>query len=1161
MNKNDGYQQNTQRTQSYSNLQNNPMSDSNNLTEALDPEITISNRSITDIPSSVFQSSKVLTTLTITQTKISTIPRNLTSLELLTSLVLTHSNLKQFENACGLTKLTFLDLSRNQIEYVPKSISLLQNLESLILNNNAIKYVHPEASVLTNLKVLDISENQIPSLPFDKMENLTSLNIADNKIEEISPGMLQSKYLSNLDISKNKISLFPESISAAVDLKHLNISSNRIQLIPSDVFMLTELINLNIRDNVIQQLNHLVGNLVKLKTLDLGKNQMNTLPHELASMKELINANGLKLDGNPFKEIPNEIKRKGVHRIINFIENLKDKVSWRRMKVVFVGQENVGKTSLMKILRKSSSKKLSHFLKKKKKEENLATDGIDIKEWIPEYSEYPQSFKESMNMLNLSPSQFEANKVIYSTWDFAGQDVYYPTHQFFMSSRSIYLIVFNMVDLVSSKVEYWLEMVKIRSGKTAKAILVGTHKDDKKCDKTYIADLIKKLKRKYGQRFPFLKTIIALSTKTGSGLDELKEAIFEQTKKESKMQEEVPIGYIQLENAINHKKKEVQYMSSEEFKRFSKPFIKSDDQVDDVLSFFHDVGLVTYLSKDNKTQSDGIVVLEPQWIADLFSSIISLKHNYVKNGILETGSLRQLWKDYDESIHENLLFILKEFEICHPLSSGHHLIPCMLPNVKPNDVIDVWDSDWKFPIGRSYTCPFIPHGFFGRLLFRLLQVLETDKFKYWGNAFTVDKDGEKVLCLYNDVTHCISVEVRSKGAKSDNRLLLQEITRCIDTLIDGYYRITPKIYIPCPHCIMEGFERVHEFTFEECVLNIGNSTILVCKNGGPKRIAMADRISSFLENTQRRRSPSQAEMDSSVHTELNIGSVAPDLLFSEYNNIIIPYHKIELGQHIATGGFANLYKSTYNGRTVAVKKFHNQGEDFDLLAESYRELQHETLIMSKLKHPNLVELLGICVTPLCMVMEFLELGSLENYLRGKKKVNLSWPLRVRLILNIARGAAKLHENDIVHRDLRSPNILVVSLDEHEDIVAKLADFGLSTSVGGSLQGVKDYNEYWTAPEVMEKKPYNEKADIYSFAIVMWELLQIGFPYEEFDEGFRTSHEKAVIEGRRPSIPDSTPRLYADLIRYCWDKKPEDRPSFDDIIEELERMQYECKFWD
>ena len=173
------------------------------------------------------------------------------------------------------------------------------------------------------------------------------------------------------------------------------------------------------------------------------------------------------------------------------------------------------------------------------------------------------------------------------------------------------------------------------------------------------------------------------------------------------------------------------------------------------------------------------------------------------------------------------------------------------------------------------------------------------------------------------------------------------------------------------------------------------------------------------------------------------------------------------------------------------------------------------------------------------------------YIDLMNRVMLDVPLRLSLLIHIAKGMQYLHSfpSKIIHRDLKSLNVLVT-----EDWIAKVTDFGLSrfTAMSGSEQMTGQAGTYqWMAVEVIKGQSYTEKVDVFSFGVIMWEVLTGEVPYLGMQPIQIVS--AVVTENQRPPIPSSMPHDQASLIRSCWDLNPRIRPSFDDILSRLEAM--------
>ncbi|XP_076894951.1 serine/threonine-protein kinase STY46-like [Bidens hawaiensis] len=254
-----------------------------------------------------------------------------------------------------------------------------------------------------------------------------------------------------------------------------------------------------------------------------------------------------------------------------------------------------------------------------------------------------------------------------------------------------------------------------------------------------------------------------------------------------------------------------------------------------------------------------------------------------------------------------------------------------------------------------------------------------------------------------------------------------------------------------------------------------------------------------------------------------------------------------LDHRVASGSYGDLYKGTYRSQEVAIKILKTERVNTDL----QKEFAQEVYILRKVRHKNVVQFIGACTKPpsLCIVTEFMSGGSVYDYLH-KQRGTFKLPTLLKVSIDISKGMNYLHQNNIIHRDLKAANLL---MDEHE--VVKVADFGVARVKAQTGVMTAETGTYrWMAPEVIEHKPYDHKADVFSFGIVLWELLTGKLPYE-----YLTPLQAAVgvvQKGLRPTIPKNTPPKLAELLEKCWQQDPSLRPDFTEIIEILQEIAKE-----
>ena len=205
---------------------------------------------------------------------------------------------------------------------------------------------------------------------------------------------------------------------------------------------------------------------------------------------------------------------------------------------------------------------------------------------------------------------------------------------------------------------------------------------------------------------------------------------------------------------------------------------------------------------------------------------------------------------------------------------------------------------------------------------------------------------------------------------------------------------------------------------------------------------------------------------------------------------------------------------------------------------------------SKLRHPNIVQFLGACFDPeFCLVTELMDRGSLFDVVAREQ---LSWLRKVDMCLDVARGMMYLHSRNppIIHRDIKSLNILVT-----KDWKCTISDFGLTRIKDRAMLNTQCGSPAWSAPEVLRGEPYDEKADVYSYSVVVWEILSQDKPYKGLNPHQVIGLVAYKNPGGRPSPIPACP--YPELIQLMtqgWDDAPNKRPFFPEINKRLKEIK-------
>ncbi|XP_054805230.1 serine/threonine/tyrosine-protein kinase HT1-like [Prosopis cineraria] len=257
--------------------------------------------------------------------------------------------------------------------------------------------------------------------------------------------------------------------------------------------------------------------------------------------------------------------------------------------------------------------------------------------------------------------------------------------------------------------------------------------------------------------------------------------------------------------------------------------------------------------------------------------------------------------------------------------------------------------------------------------------------------------------------------------------------------------------------------------------------------------------------------------------------------------------RLLIGAKFAIGSHSRIYKGVYKNTEVAIKMISLPEEDEHLASLLERQFNAEVATLFRLHHPNIIKLVAACKkSPVfCIITEYMPGGSLRRYLRNQKAYSLPPKLVLKLALDIARGMQYLHSQGILHRDLKSENLLLGG-----DMRVKVADFGLSCQESESCTASEFTGTYrWMAPEMLKDKNHTKKADVYSFGIVLWELLTSLTPYENMtpEQAAFAASQKNV----RPPLPPECPLAFSCLVTRCWAANHHKRPHFDEIVSILE----------
>ncbi|EDR22987.1 protein serine/threonine kinase, putative [Entamoeba dispar SAW760] len=263
----------------------------------------------------------------------------------------------------------------------------------------------------------------------------------------------------------------------------------------------------------------------------------------------------------------------------------------------------------------------------------------------------------------------------------------------------------------------------------------------------------------------------------------------------------------------------------------------------------------------------------------------------------------------------------------------------------------------------------------------------------------------------------------------------------------------------------------------------------------------------------------------------------------------LDYDEIQEEKQIGEGSFGVVFKGTFQGNKVAIKKM-KMGDD----EEAMEEFNKEVAMLDKFRCEYIVHFYGAVFIPtkICLVTEYADMGSLQSLINNHSKPNEH--MRMKLVIDAAKGIQYLHFNGIIHRDIKPDNVLIFSLDDGIEVNAKLTDFGSSRNVNSMKTNMTFTKGIGTpvymAPEILNQEKYTESADIFSFSILMYETFKWDRPYPENLFKYPWNIAEYVMQGNRLEITSGMPEWYFLIIQNSWKQNPSERYNIEQVIDLL-----------
>jgi len=272
----------------------------------------------------------------------------------------------------------------------------------------------------------------------------------------------------------------------------------------------------------------------------------------------------------------------------------------------------------------------------------------------------------------------------------------------------------------------------------------------------------------------------------------------------------------------------------------------------------------------------------------------------------------------------------------------------------------------------------------------------------------------------------------------------------------------------------------------------------------------------------------------------------------------IRYQDLVIGREIGRGAFGSVFKATWRNSDCVVKQLNIDNTDSQAVSDFLKEA---AMVLQLRPHSNVCQIFGVCNNPeypICIVMEYVAGGSLKDLVYEPLTIPLTFPMALGFAKDIVRGMIHIHAENLLHCDLACRNLLAASQGENSWAI-KVSDFGLARASESGIYDAKQEAKFpirWSAPEVLTDRKVSRASDVWSFGVVLWEVLEGRMPYYELMNNNEVIF--AVCTKKEPLPPPAKrieyPNELYDMMLQCWSYHPADRPSFDEIYSKLVALE-------
>ena len=617
------------------------------------------------------------------------------------------------------------------------------------------------------------------------------LDLSSKELDDLPESIGKCTNLKLLDLSCNRFDKIPESITHLIYLEELYINDNHIKIVADSIQKLSNLQVLDLRNNNLDNISESIKKLINLRMLGLNsKKKITAISKWIQNLKklEILGISQIELDEKAqlflsldrlryifsddveFARPPLEVIENGIEAIREYFQQLETEgVDYLyEAKLLIVGEGGAGKTSLAKKIINRDYELC----------EEDSTKGIEVLHWS-----FPRT----------DGNQFNVN-----IWDFGGQEIYHSTHQYFLTKRSLYLLVAD-TRKEDTDFYYWLNVIELLSDNSP-ILIIKNEKQDRQREIN-----VNQLRGEFGS----FKDVFATNLATNRDLEKILSECQHQLNQLPHIGQTLPKTWVKVRHALENDPRN--YISLNEYVQICEDNgFKERKNALQLSDYLHDLGICLHFQDDEMSPLYQIVILKPKWGTDAAYAVLDNPEVMRNFGRFSNKALIQIWSaDKYTGMHSGLLELMKKFQLCYeiPQERGNYIAPQLLTENQPEYA---WDESENLIL--RYTYDFMPKGIVRQFIVAIHENIEAQNV--WRSGVMIHKR-ECAHTRAEVIENYGKREIKIRVSGKNKRDLLTVVTHELDKIHNSYKRLADKYQklIPCNCNTCGGSQNPHFYEF------------------------------------------------------------------------------------------------------------------------------------------------------------------------------------------------------------------------------------------------------------------------------------------------------------------------------------------------------------